>query len=201
MPSVPCIPEYLLLTQICSSSAVSAEPLCDSQGLISAHVPCGPRAGTIRCTPCGDRPLRVWAQWPHASSYNSVNYCPCATSPAHSLSHHCCSLQKRRVATSPCCWTAPLSTPSTGTGGTKQFMQHWLSRKLWNDKVNNLIFYSHSMLGSVEVNGLRPEKVEYVNIKVAADQQGPYMYRIKTFFHTFWYLIFVSCSRFWKKAQ
>lgn len=85
MPSVPCIPEYLLLTQICSSSAVSPEPLCDSQGLISAHVPCGPCAGTIRCTPCGDRPLRVWAQWPHASSYNSVNYCPCATSPAHSL--------------------------------------------------------------------------------------------------------------------
>lgn len=46
------------------------------------------------------------------------------------------------------------------------------------------------MLGSVEVNRLRPEKVEYVNIKVAADLQGPYMYGIKTFFHTFWYLIF-----------
>uniref|UniRef100_A0A3P8WY67 ADP-ribosyl cyclase/cyclic ADP-ribose hydrolase n=1 Tax=Cynoglossus semilaevis TaxID=244447 RepID=A0A3P8WY67_CYNSE len=54
-------------------------------------------------------------------------------------------------------------------------------------------FDRNSMLGSVEVNGLRPEKVEYVNIKVAADQQGPYMYRIKTFFHTFLSLIFVGC--------
>ncbi|XP_024910535.1 ADP-ribosyl cyclase/cyclic ADP-ribose hydrolase 1-like isoform X2 [Cynoglossus semilaevis] len=36
-------------------------------------------------------------------------------------------------------------------------------------------FDRNSMLGSVEVNGLRPEKVEYVNIKVAADQQGPYI--------------------------
>lgn len=40
-------------------------------------------------------------------------------------------------------------------------------------------FWPRSMFGSVELDGLNPHRVDYVNIKVVANLEGPFMWGLK----------------------
>lgn len=86
------------------------------------------------------------------------------------------SLQKWRAVTSLYYWMDLFPTPSTGKGKT-YYNKH---RSHFNFVcwiyINMMLFSPYSMFGRVELDSLNPCRVDYVNIKVVTNLEGPFMW-------------------------
>lgn len=146
--------------------------------MISVPVQGGRRAPTIQCIPCGGKRHRRWVG--NVDSLHSCSsFVSCFPNPEWNsglVIFFPPSLQKWHAATSLYYWMDLFPMPSIGKGKT-YYGKH---RSHYNFVcwiyIDIVLFSPHSMFGRVELDSLNPCRVDYVNIKVVANLEGPFMW-------------------------